>query len=185
MDARLRRTWVAAAAVAVLAAGCGGGGKDQGSSSSAVGSNSGTGSESSSNSGGSSASGNSGQLSKAEFTEQANAACAKQKQGAPARVQVYMKAHKSDGLKAEKLGQRAFNAAVLGTAEGEVSAVRALPPPQSESAQVDAMLSGEEAAIRKGWKGLSQLQLDEVEALFKATNKQERALGLSKCVKRT
>jgi len=161
----------AAIAIAGLL-GCGGGGGQS------------TGSASGSSSGGGSSSGEGGvtQLSSPEFVEQGNAACAQQKSGASERLAIYIKVHKPEGLPEAELGKRALNVAIVSTAEAELAALRKLEPPASEKKKVEAALVAEEAAIKKGNKGETKLELPATENLFAASNRQLKALGLDKCV---
>lgn len=171
MSTRLKTTLATAVAIAIFALGCG---SDESSTSST-----------SANSDSSSANGDSSSPSKAEFVEQANAACQKEKKGALAKVALYTRVHRSDGLSQEALAKRAFNSAILSTVEGEIDALQEMTPPAGEEEAFQEMLAAKEAALRKAQKVELTAELPEINDLVTAPNKQIRSFGLDQCISST
>lgn len=165
MNARLKTTSAAVIAISIVALGCGSSGS------------------STSSSGAASTGGDSSSLSKAEFVEQANAACQQAKKGAFARVAFYAKVHRSDGLPQKVLAERAFNRAFVFAVEKEVDALEELLPAAGKEKKFEVMLVSKEAALRAATRiELQAEEIRELDDLFTESNKRARSLGLAHCV---
>jgi hypothetical protein len=167
MKARWIMTLLALVAIAIMAAGCGGNDDD-----SASGSQSGSGS----------AGGGTASVSVEEFVDQGNEACKEAQKKAFAKVGLYSRLHRDDGLSQEELRKRSFNWAILSTVEDEIEALRELPPAEGEEQSVEALLASKEAALRKAKKIEEKAELPAVVAFFDGANDKAQSLGISGCV---
>lgn len=205
MTKRLTTSIATLIVIVVIVAGCGGGGGGSTSTSAAEAGNSGStasessgsgsgnsessGSESNSaESGNSESSGSTAQgssLSKAEFVEQASAACNEERESLVEELEAYFKHHESDGIPEPVLIANMVRTVILPTVEAEIGAVRAIGAPAGEEQQVEAILAAQQATVDKVKQQKSFKTLEESEAYFRPVSAKMRAYGFTACTNST
>jgi hypothetical protein len=183
-----------AAAIALIVGGCGG--SSSGGSTAASGGEStaaahgessggGSGGESTGTTpagGGKETTAHSSSLSKAEFVEQANAICTREKTKGLEEMGAYAKQHRGAATgqaKIELIGE-AIQKVFLPSVQSQVNQIRALGAPAGDEQEVEALLDSLEEAVEKASQGTaSSARFGQA---FASSGKLAREYGLSDCV---
>jgi hypothetical protein len=120
-------------------------------------------------------------LDKAEFVEQAQAACEAKKGNLLAKIGAYTERNRRPGESAGELRSRVFKAVQLPIIEAELAAVRELGMPEGGAAGLEAFFEAEQRAIDAAISGDDSRSRAEMRRRFDAAAKLATDYGIPDC----
>ncbi len=120
-------------------------------------------------------------LDKAEFVEQAQAACEAEKENLFTRIGAYAEQNREAGESTGELRTRVFEAVQLPIIEAELAAVRELGAPEEGAAGLEAYFQAEQRAIDAAVSAEDNRSRAEMKRRFDVAAKLARDYGIPSC----
>jgi hypothetical protein len=119
-------------------------------------------------------------LTKKQFVAQANAICRKQNEDIGAKYDAFLKEHEKQPATAAETAEFA-NQVYFANLQLRLEALKELPPPAADEAQITALLDALEADLAKA-EAKEAVPYEETEAIFAQTNKLAENYELIYCL---
>lgn len=120
-------------------------------------------------------------LDKAEFVEQAQAACDAEKGNLFAKINIYAARNKQPGESFRELRAKTYEAVQLPIIEAELAALRELGVPEGDATGLEAFFEAEQRAIDSVAAADDDRSRAEMKRRFSAAAKLARDYGIPRC----